>query len=104
MLCYPILSYYGGITCLMLLVGQLVPGTAAKRVLEYGVRAPGFLRKSTGANERKRFSTNTYRKLVLFLQTSPKISANLREISGECNLGILHSSSLLSAPVSSIRG
>ena len=55
----------------------------------------GFLRKSTGANRRKRFSTNTYRKLVLFLQTSPKVSRNLREFTGECNLGIAYSSSLL---------
>ena len=44
---------------------------------------------------RKRFSTNTYGKLVLFLQKSPSISGNLREFTGECNLGILNSSSLL---------
>ena len=53
----------------------------------------GFLRKSTGANGRKRFSTKTHRKLVLFLQESPKVSGNLREIMGGCNLGILYSSS-----------
>ena len=52
----------------------------------------GNLREQTG---QKRFSTNTYRKLVLLLQKSPKISRNLREFTGECNLGILYSSSLL---------
>ena len=36
----------------------------------------GFLRKSTGANGRKRFSTNTYRKPVWFLQ---KYSGSLRD-------------------------
>ena len=58
----------------------------------------GFLRKSTGANGRNQFSTNTYRKLVLFLQKSPKVSGNLREFAGECNLGILYFSSLLAEP------
>ena len=29
-----------------------------------------------------------YRKLVLFLQTSLEISGDLREFSGECNLGV----------------
>ena len=42
----------------------------SKRVLEYGVRAPVFLRKSTGANGSKRFSTNTYRRLVSSLVLS----------------------------------
>ena len=55
----------------------------------------GFLRKPTGANRRKRFSTNTYSELVLFLQKSPKVFGNLREFTGECNLGILYSGSLL---------
>ena len=55
----------------------------------------GFLWKSTGANRRKRFSTNTYRNTVLFLQKSPRITGNLRELTGSCNLGILYSSSLL---------
>ena len=64
-------------------------------VLEYGVRAPAPCGKSTGANGRKRFSTNMYRKLVLFLRRSPKISGNFREFTGECNLSILYSSSLL---------
>ena len=47
---------------------------ALKRVLEYGVRGCGFLLKSTGANGRKRFSPKTYRKPVLFLRKSPKVS------------------------------
>ena len=70
---------------------------AAKRGLEYGVRALVFYGKSTGANGRKRFPTNTYRNIVLFSQNSPKISGNLREFTGECNLGILYSSSLSAA-------
>ena len=62
------------------------------------VRGTGssFLRKIYG---RKRLSTNTYRKLVLFLQKSPKVSGNLQEFTGECNLGILYASSLLVWPV-----
>ena len=65
-------------------------GAGDKRVLEYGVRAPVFYgRPSTGANRRKRFSTKTYRKLVLFLQKSSKVSGNLREFKGECNLEFL---------------
>ena len=52
-------------------------GNKGKRGLEYGATA------------RKRFSTNTYRKLVLFLQTSPKIFGDLREFTAECNLGIV---------------
>ena len=55
----------------------------------------GFLRKPTGANGSKRFSTETHRNIVLFLQKSPNISGNLRESTGECNLGILYPSSLL---------
>ena len=51
----------------------------------------GFLRKSAVANGRKRFSTNTYRKLVVFLQRYPKVSGNLRKLAGECNLGVLYS-------------
>ena len=67
-----------------------------RRVLEHGLRAP-VLRKSAGANGRKRFSTNTYRMCFLFLQRSPNISGNLQEFTGvgECNLGILYSDSLL---------
>ena len=53
------------------------------------------IRFSTEVYGRKRLSTNTYRKPVLFLQKSPKVSGNLRESTGECNLGILYSSSLL---------
>ena len=64
-------------------------------MLEHGVRAPVCLRKSTGANGRNQFSANMYRKLVSFLRRSPNIPGNLREFSGECNLGILYSSSLL---------
>ena len=52
----------------------------------------GFLRKSMGEG-RKRFSTNTYRNIGLFLQQSLNISGNLREFTGYCNLGILYSSS-----------
>ena len=37
-------------------------------------------------------------KLVLFLQKSPKVSGNLQEFTGECNLGILYSSSFLNTP------
>ena len=55
-----------------------------------------FYGKSKGANGRKRFSTNAYRKPVLCLQKSLKVSGNLREFTGgECNLGILYSSSLI---------
>ena len=57
--------------------------------------ASGFLRNCTGANGRKRFSTNTYRNIVLFLQKSSK---NLRKPPGVhgrmYSLGILYSSSL----------
>ena len=49
----------------------------------------GFLLTSTGANGRKRFSTNTYRHIVLLLRKSPNISESLEESTGECNLGIL---------------
>ena len=44
---------------------------------------------------RKRFFTNTYRKLVLFFHKLSNISRHLRKFTGECNLGILYSSSLL---------
>ena len=60
-----------------------------------GVRAFGFLRESAGANGRTRLSTKAYRKPVSFLQKSPKTSGCLRECSGECNLGVLYSSSIL---------
>ena len=62
----------------------------------YVQRAPVFytnLREQTGET---RFSTNTYRKPVLFLHTSLRISGNLWEFTGECNPRILYSSSLLS--------
>ena len=55
----------------------------------------GIIRRSTGTTGRKRFSTKAYRKLVLFLHTSPTISGDLREFTGECSLGILYSNSLL---------
>ena len=58
----------------------------------YGLR---FVRKSTGANGEKRFSTKLYRKPALLLQKYPNNSGNLREFTGECNLGIPYSSSLL---------
>ena len=56
----------------------------------YGLRFP------TEIYGRKWFSTKTFRKPVLFLQTSLKISGNLLlwEFTGECTLGILYSSSL----------
>ena len=50
---------------------------------------------STGANGRKRFSTNTYRNIDLFLHKSPKVFGSLREFTGKCNPGILHSVYLL---------
>ena len=59
--------------------------------VEYGYG----LRFSTDIYGRKRFSTNAYRNIGLFLQKSPKVSENLREFTGECDLGILYSSSLL---------
>ena len=46
--------------------------TEFERVLEYGVRAPVFY-------GRKRFSTKTYRNIVLFLQKSPETPGSLRE-------------------------
>ena len=55
----------------------------------------GFRQKSTGANGRTRFSTNTCAGSCFVLTESPKISGNLWELPGECNLGILYSSSLL---------
>ena len=58
-----------------------------KRGLECGALAPVFYR-------RKRFSTNTCRKLGL-LQKSPDISGNLQESTGERNQEILYSSSPL---------
>ena len=62
----------------------------------------GFLRKSTGANRRKRFSTKTCRKLVLFSQESPKISGNFREFTGECSLGMTQDYGLLPAAQRSV--
>ena len=59
------------------------------------------LRFSTGASGRKRFSTNTYRKCVVFLLKSSN-SGNLRELAGECHVGILYSSSLLFASASAV--
>ena len=41
-------------------------------------------RFSTEIYERERFSMKTYRKLVLFLQKSSKISGNLWEFMGKC--------------------
>ena len=43
----------------------------------------GNLREQAEENVRKQFSTNTHRKLVLFLQKSPKVSGDLRESTGE---------------------
>ena len=42
-----------------------------------------------------RWSATTTGKLCLFFQEPPKIFGDLREFTGECNLGILYSSSLL---------
>ena len=68
--------------------------TVIREYSSAGYAGSGFPRKSTGANGRKLFSTNTYRKLVLFLLTSPKVSGNPWEFSGEGDLGMLYSSSL----------
>ena len=60
----------------------------SKRGLEYGVQAPvfyGSLREKTVFHE--------YLQEYCFVLTD--ISGNLREFTGECNLGILYSSSLL---------
>ena len=76
-------------------VYRTVEHTVDKRALEYEVRVPLFLRDPTGANGRKQFFTKSYGRLCLFLQKSPKVSGNLREFTGECNLGIRYSSSLL---------
>ena len=62
-----------------------------KRVLEYGVQAQLFY-----GNLREKTAVHKYlQETCLFLQKSPKVSGNLREFTGECNLGILYSSSLL---------
>ena len=53
-----------------------------QRVLDtgYGLR---FSTTTYGSKrEKQRFSTNMYRKLVLFLQRSPNISGNIREFNG----------------------
>ena len=47
-----------------------------------------FMEISSGASGRRRFSAKTHRKHALFLQESPRISRNLWEITGECNLGV----------------
>ena len=54
-------------------------------------------KRAIGRNTR--FSTNTYMSKYWFALTlkSPKISGKLPEFTGECHLGILHSSSLLNA-------
>ena len=57
----------------------------------YGLR---FSTEIFGSKREKTVFHETYRKPVLFLQKSPKISRNLREFTGECNLGILCSGSL----------
>ena len=69
---------------------RLLPG-----YIREDLRTGYGLRFSTEIYRSKRFSTNTYRKLVLFLEKSPKISGNLREFTGECNLEILCFNSLL---------
>ena len=65
-----------------------------KQGLEYGVQAPVFYRNLREQTEENVFSATSYRHIVLFLHKSRKISRNLRELTGECNLGILYSSSL----------
>ena len=62
-----------------------------KRVLEYGVRAPIFAEVSGSKREKTAFHENL--QVVCFVLT--EISGNLREFTGECNLGILYSRSLL---------
>ena len=47
------------------------------------------------SKQEQMFPTNTYRNIVLLVQTSPNISGILRESTGECNLGVPYSSSLL---------
>ena len=63
---------------------ELIPFRgASKRGLECGVRAPvvcGTQREQTG--EHCCVSAKTYRSPGLFLQTSPTVSGNLREITG----------------------
>ena len=49
----------------------------------YGLRRSTEIYRS---KREKRFPTNTCRKLVLFLQKSPKVSGNLRGFTEECNL------------------
>ena len=76
-----------------------VPATRAPAVREYLSTGYGlrFSTKIYGANGRKQFSTNTYMNIVL-LQKSSNICGNLKEFTGEWNLGILYSSSLLRSP------
>ena len=67
----------------------------------YGVRGTGYgLRFYTEiyGSKREKIVFHEYLQeacFVLIVQTSPKISGNLQEFTGECNLGILYSSSLL---------
>ena len=52
----------------------------SQRILEYLSTGSGFPRRSTGAGGRKRFSTKTYRKPLLFILTG--VSENLRKPPG----------------------
>ena len=68
-----------------------------KRRLEYGVRAPvfcGSLRGKTGENGFQRIPTGSLCCSYRNLRKPPETSGNLREFTGECNLGPLYSSSL----------
>ena len=63
----------------------------------YGLRSSTEIYGSK--RENRCFPINTYRKLVLFLHKSPNVSRNMREFTGECNLGMLYYSSLLGSLV-----
>ena len=77
-----------------LLAVETSGGAELKRGLEYGVRAPVFygnLREQTGENGSLRIPTEKLFCSYRHLRKSP----DLREFTGECNLGFLYSSSLL---------
>ena len=71
----------------------------AKRGLEYGVRAPVFY---GNLREQTVFHEYLQEACFVFIQKSPKISGNLREFTGKCNLRITYSSSLLDAPIDDV--
>ena len=69
---------------------QSAEDSRGKRVLEHGVRAPVFY----GNLLEKTVFHKYLQELYFVLSESPKISGNLWEFMGECNLGIQYSSSL----------